>query len=156
MNKALKIIGSIFLVYIVVFSCNKLISSKLESDIENSPYWQHLNAKSELIQATSIINSKMPVIVDENTTVVKAEYLENENKFILYYQVTGLKKGDKTAEEINSFLQSIKSSQLETVKNNPNNKTFVKERVTFEYIYKDVNDSLFCSYQIEPNEYISN
>ncbi|WP_396154766.1 hypothetical protein [Flavobacterium macrobrachii] len=156
MNKALKIIGSIFLVYIIVFSCNKLISSKLKSDIDNSPYMQHLDAKSELRQATNIINSEMPVKVDDQTTVVKAEYLENENKFILYYQVTGFNKGDKTTEEMNSLIETLKSSQLDNVRNNPNNKTFVKERVTFEYIYKDVNDSIFCSYQIMPNEYISN
>ena len=155
MNKALKIIGSIFLVYIVVFSCNKLISSKLKSDINNSPYMQELNAKAELRQATNIINSEMPVKVDDQTTVVKAEYLESENKFILYYQVTGLKKGDKTTEEINSIRESLKSSQLDNVRNNPNNKTFVKEKVTFEYIYKDVKDSIFCSYQIVPNEYIT-
>jgi hypothetical protein len=155
MNRYLKIIGGVFLVYIIVFSCNKLISSKLKSDIDDSIYMQHENAKSELRIATNIINSEMPVKVDDQTTVVKAEYLENENKFILYYQVTGLKKGDKTTEEINSIIESLKSSQLDNVRNNPNNKTFVKERVTFEYIYKDVNDSLFCSYQILPSEYIS-
>lgn len=155
MNRYLKIIGGIFIVYIIVFSCNKLISSKLEADINDSLYMQHENAKSELRIATNIINSEMPVKVDDQTTVVKAEYQENENKFILYYQVTGLKKGDKTTEEINSIIESLKSSQLDNVRNNPNNKTFVKERVTFEYIYKDVNDSVFCSYQIVPNEYIS-
>ena len=116
---------------------------------------QHENAKSELRMATSTINSKMPVKVDDQTTVVRAEYQENENKFILYYQVTELKKGDKTAEEINSIIESLKSSQLDNIRNNPNNKTFVKERVTFEYIYNDLNDSLFFSYQIVPNEYIS-
>ena len=156
MKNIFKILGGIVLVYIVVFSCNKLISSKLKSDINNSPYMQELNAKSELRQATNIINSEMPIKLDDQTTAVKAEYIENENKFILYYQVTGLKKGDKTTEEINSLIQSLKSSQLDNVKKNPNNKTFVKEKVTFEYIYKDVNDSLFCSYQIVPNEYISN
>ena len=155
MNRYLKIIGGIFIVYIIVFSCNKLISSKLEADINDSLYMQHENAKSELRIATNIINSEMPVKVDDQTTVVKAEYLENENKFILYYQVTGLKKGDKTTEEINSIIKSLKSSQLDNVRNNPNNKTFIKERVTFEYIYKDLNDSLFCSYQILPSEYIS-
>ena len=57
---------------------------------------------------------------------------------------------------MNSLIETLKSSQLDNVRNNPNNKTFVKEKVTFEYIYKDVNDSIFCSYQIMPNEYISN
>lgn len=153
MNKVFKIIGSILLVYIVVFSCNKLASRKLVSDINHFSSQQEIDPKSEIRQTTDMINREMPIKVDEQTTVVKAEYQEKENKFILYYKVMGIKRGEKSTEELDSMIQSLKSSQLVTVKNHPNNKTFVKEKVTLEYIYKDVNDSVLFSYQITPNEY---
>ena len=155
----------ILMVIFVIYIIQHIVVTSLNESYENSE--AHKNAmhmmdvinksdsrKSEIIEAANIINSKMPVKIDDQTTAVKAEYLENENKLILYYKVTGFRKEDKTTEEINSIIESLKSSQLVNARENPNNETFVKERVTFEFIYKDLNDSIFCNYQILPSEYI--
>lgn len=154
MNKTFKILGGLVLIYIVVFSCNKIISNKIQSDINNSPVMETLDAKLEIEQVASIMNSSLPKTIDEQTTVTKVEYLDKENKLVYNYKITGLKKGDKSEIEIENIIQNLKVSQLNEIKNNPNNATFVKAKVTFEYIYKDVNSDLFCRYIIKPLEYI--
>jgi hypothetical protein len=154
MNKTFKILGGLVLIYIVVFSCNKIISSRAQSDINNSPVMETLGAKLEIEQVASIMNSSLPKTIDKQTTVTKIEYLDEENKLVYTYQITGLKMGDKSEIEIENIIQNLKGSQLNVIENNPNNATFVKAKVTFEYIYKDVNSNLFCSYIIKPSEYI--
>ena len=126
----------------------------MQSDINNSPVMETLDAKLEIEQVASIMNSSLPKTIDEQTTVTKVEYSDKENKLVYNYQITGLKKGDKSEIEIENIIQNLKVSQLNVIKNNPNNATFVKAKVTFEYIYKDVNSDLFCSYIIKPLEYI--
>ena len=154
MNKTFKILGGLVIIYIVVFSCNKMISSKAQSDINNSPVMETIRAKLEIEQVASIMNSGLPKTVDKQTTATKIEYLDKENKLVYNYQITGLKKGDKSETEIETIIQNLKASQLNYIKNNPNSTTFVKAKVTFEYIYIDVNSDLFCSYIIKPLEYI--
>lgn len=154
MNKIFKILGGLVLIYIVVFSCNKIISNKAQKDINNSPVMERLDAKLEIEQVASIMNSSLPKTIDEQTTVTKVEYLDQENKLVYNYQITGLKKGDKSDIEIENIIQNLKVSEINVIKNNPKNATFVKAKVTFEYIYKDVNSDLFCSYIIKPLEYI--
>lgn len=154
MNKTFKILGGLVLIYTIVFSCNKIISSRAQSDISNSPPMETMRANLEIEQVASIMNSSLPKAIDEQTTVTKVEYLDKENKLVYNYQITGLKKGDKSEKEIEDIIQNLKVSQLNVIDNNPNNATFVKARVTFEYIYKDVNSDLFCSYLIKPLEYI--
>lgn len=154
MNKTLKILGGLVLIYIVVFSCNKIISKKMQSDINNSPVMETLNTKLEIEQVVSIMNSSLPKAIDEQTTVTKVEYLDKENKLVYNYQITGLKKGDKSEMEIESLIQNLKESQIVSIKSNPDDATLIKAKVTFEYIYKDVNSDLFCSYIIKPVEYL--
>ncbi len=155
MIKTFKIIGVVVMVYITVFSCNKLISRKLEKDIEKSPAIEIITAKNEIKQVATIMNSRLPKRIDEITTATKAEYLEKENKFVLYYEVKGLKKKDKSEEQIGNIIRNLKTEQLNYINNNPNNKTFNKAKVTFEYIYNDINDDLFCSFKITPEEFIN-
>jgi hypothetical protein len=156
MNKTFKILGGLVLIYIVVFSCNKIISNKLQNDINNSPVIETLGTKHEIEQVVSIMNSSLPKAKDRQTTVTKVKYLDQENKLVYYYQITGLKKGDKSEVEIESIIHNLKESQIDVIKSNPDNATLIKAKVTFEYIYKDVNGDLFCSYMIKPVEYLNN
>ena len=48
MNKILKIIATILIIFVVIFSCNKMISSKLKEDINNSPAMESFGAKMEI------------------------------------------------------------------------------------------------------------
>ncbi|UFH36053.1 hypothetical protein [Flavobacterium acetivorans] len=154
MNKIFKILGGLLLIYIVFFSCNKIISSKMQNDINNSPVMETLDAKLEIEQVASIMNNSLPKTIDKQTTVTKVEYLDKENKLVYNYQITGLKKRDKSEVEIESIIQNLKESQIDVIKSNPDNATLIKAKVTFEYIYKDVNGDLFCSYMIKPVEYL--
>lgn len=154
MKKTLSILGTILIIYIIVFSCNKIISGTMRADINNSLAKSFIE-KQEIIKAKEYINSNAPIKIDENTTAVKAEYLENENKFSFYFLVKNLKKGDKTDKEINLIVQSLRDSDIKNLKNNPDQVAFVHQQVTLAYIYKDINDSIFCSYQILPKDYLS-
>jgi hypothetical protein len=149
MKKALKILGTILIIYIVVFSCNKLISSKLEEDINNSLAMENIRAKMEMKSVAEMMTKKLPQAVDLNTTAIKVEYLENENTLVFYYEVVNV-----TKEDFETKISSLKTNQIEFIKNNPNNSAYLKAEVTFKYIYSDSNATELGSCTILPNEYM--
>lgn len=149
MNKILKIIGGIVLVYIIVFSCNKIISNKVEKDINNSPVMEKISAKMEMENVAEMMTKNLPKTIDANTTATKVEYLENINKLIFYYEVNNISK-----EDVESKISDLKANQIQFIKNNPNNGAYLKAEVTFEYIYSDLNGAELGSYTILPNEYM--
>ena len=149
MSKVLKIIGGILLVYVVVFSCNKIISDKLENDIHNSPAIANIRAKMEMKSVAEMMTKKLPQAVDSNTTAIKVEYLENENTLVFYYEIVNV-----TKEDVETKISSLKTNQIEFIKNNPNNSDYLKAEVTFRYIYSDSNDTELGSYTILPIEYM--
>ena len=149
MSKVLKIIGGILLVYVVVFSCNKIISDKLENNIHNSPAMANIRAKIEMKSVAEMMTKKLPQAIDSNTTAIKVEYLENENTLVFYYEVVNV-----TKEDVETKISSLKTNQIEFIKNNPNNSEYLKAEVTFKYIYSDSNAIELGSYTILPNEYM--
>jgi hypothetical protein len=149
MNKILKIIGGIVLVYIIVFSCNKIISNKVEEDINNSPVMEKISAKMEMENVAEMMTKNLPKTIDSNTTATKVEYLESINKLIFYYEVNNVSK-----EDVESKISNLKANQIQFIKNNPNNGAYLKAEVTFEYIYSDSNGAELGSYTILPNEYM--
>lgn len=149
MKKILKIIGGIILIYVVVFSCNKLISNKLEKDISNSPTMEIIRAKMEIQNVAEMMTKNLPISIDENTTATKVEYLENINKLIFYYEVNNLSK-----EDVINNISSLKTEQIEFIQNNPNNRAYLKAEVTFKYVYTDGEGNELATYTILPNEYL--
>ncbi|HLF52559.1 tetratricopeptide repeat protein [Flavobacterium sp.] len=132
--------------------CIKLYCRDLKTS--NSTKIENAKVNLEIEKATSIINKDLPKKVDDLTTATKVEYIDKENRLVFYYEVTNLKKEDKSDIEMENIIQNLKTSQLNYIKNNPKNKTFVKAKATFEYIYNDIDGVLFCNYVINPSEYI--
>ena len=149
MSKVLKIIGGILLVYVVVFSCNKIISDKLENDIHNSPAIANIRAKMEMKSVAEMMTKKLPQAIDTNTTVIKVEYIENENTIVFYYEVNHV-----TKEVVETKISSLKTNQIEFIKTNPDNGVYIKAEVTFKYIYSNSKGEELGSYTILPNEYM--
>ncbi len=154
MNKTLKIIGFVIAGCLIMFTCNKLISEQQTDEVGKYPN-RVRNPVYEIRNTVSMINGDMPIKVNEKTTAMRVEYLEQENRFVLYYQVTGIKKGDLSKEEVDSTVQTLKRTKLEHTVNNPDNRTFIEQKVTFEYVYKDLNNDILYSFQITPHEYLS-
>lgn len=154
MKKIFKTIGIIIIAFIIVFSCNKILFNKHEEDVSNYPAMRTVSPVIEIKRTVDAINREMPIKVNEHTTAVRTEYLEKKNIFVLYYQLNDVKKGDLTEKEVDNIVQSLKAVKLEHTMSNPNNKTFVEQRVTFEYVYKDINEDVIYSFQIEPQEYL--
>lgn len=149
MSKILKIIGGIILIYVVVFSCNKLSFNRLDKKINNSPSMEIIKAKSEMKSVAEMMTKNLPQEVDANTNAIKVEYLEDENTLIFYFEVKNVNK-----EDVESKLSNLKTNQIEFIKNNPNNVVYLKAEVTFKYIYSDLNTNELGSYTILPNEYM--
>ena len=149
MSKVLKIIGSIVLIYVVVFSCNKIISDKLENDIHNSPAMANIGAKMEMKNVAEMMTKKLPQAIDTNTTAIKVEYLETENTIVYYYEVNHV-----TKEDVETKISSLKTNQIEFIKTNPDNGVYIKAEVTFKYIYSNSNGEELGSFTILPSEYM--
>ncbi len=150
MIRILKIVGVILVIYIVVFSCNKIISKKIEKDINKSPGMEYVRAIMEMKSVAETMNSKLPAQIDENTLLTNVEYSEDENKLIFNYTLN-----DVTKEEIQNVIMDLKSNQIEFIKNSPDNKAYLKAKVTFEYVYSDVNKNELGQYVIISNEYMN-
>lgn len=100
------------------------------------------------------INSTLPEDIDNYITLNKVVYHENDDKFVFHYTVKEFLKNNVSEEEQNASIQNFKSNHLDVAKNNPNKASFVKGRITFEYIYKNELDSTLFSYEIKPEDYI--
>lgn len=149
MKKFLKFIGILAVIYIIVFACNKILSKKIENDINNSSVMEKLRAQNEIEQATLIMNSYLPKIIDDKTTAKKIEYSIRENIMKYYFQIK-----DITKEELNNNFEKIKTEQINTIMSSSNNKSYIKAQVKFEYIYLDSAGKILGSFTILPNEYL--
>lgn len=149
MNKILKIIAAILITFVVIFSCNKMISSKLKEDINNSPAMESFSARMEIKNSAEMMSKELPQSVDENTIAIKIEYLQNDNLLVFYYEVKNI-----TKENIQTNISSLKSDQIEFIKTNPENGIYLKAEVAFKYIYSDSNGTELGSYTILPSEYM--
>lgn len=149
MNKILKIIATILIIFVVIFSCNKMISSKLKEDINNSPAMESFGAKMEIKNIAEMMSKQLPQSLDENTNAIKIEYLQNDNLLVFYYEVKNV-----TKEDIETNISSLKSDQIKFIKTNPDNSVYLKAEVAFKYIYSNSNGEELGSYTILPSEYM--
>jgi len=150
MKGILKIVGVILVIFIVVFSCNKIISKKIEKDINKSPSMEYVRAIMEMKSVAEIMNSNLPAQIDENTLLTNVEYSETDNKLIFRYTIN-----DVTKEEIQNVISDLKSNQIEFIKNSPENGAYLKAKVTFEYIYFDLDKNEIGQYIIIADEYMN-
>lgn len=149
MRNVLKILGIIFIIYIVVFACNKSISNNLENEINVSPVMEKVKAIREIEEVAKVMNSKMPISIDEQTTAVNAFYSSKHNELIFYYQIT-----DMTGQDLSKLLNEFKYEQINYIKNNPNNGAYLRAKVNFKYVYSDKDGKELGNYTINFNEYL--
>ncbi|OWP85316.1 hypothetical protein BWK59_00855 [Flavobacterium davisii] len=147
MKNPAKIVGIAIIAFIVIFSCNRIVSKTLEVDL-NKSIVDTMNAKNEVRNTIKTLSTSLPRTIDERTTISKVEYIEDENKVVFNYSLIGVEK-----EEVKSKITSLKTKQLIFIKENGDNQVFIKARVVFEYKYFDENANLLGEYQILPNEY---
>ena len=113
MNKILKIIATLLIILVVIFSCNKIISNNLEEDINNSPAMESFGAKMEIKNIAEIMSKQLPQSVDENTKAIKIEYLQNDNLLVFYYEVKNVTKEDIENKKIEAIkVQNISQEKI--------------------------------------------
>jgi len=153
MNKFLKIIGGIAVIYLILFSCIKLFSNKIESELNSpSPGMDNINLKMKIEDDAKNMNTVLPKLIDTRTELINVEYIFNIDKFVYNYKIIDILKEEINTEEITNLTSTLKKHQLETLKNNPNNSDYIKARTNFEYNYKDKNNVLILSFNILSNE----
>lgn len=125
----------------------------MEENINNSQAMENIRAnimaKTEMKSAVELMSKNLPKAIDTNTSLIKVEYLENENTLIFYYEVN-----NTTKENVETEISSLKNNQIEFIKNNPNNGAYLRAKVTFIYIYSDSNKTELGNYTILPKEYL--
>ncbi|WP_394773928.1 hypothetical protein [Flavobacterium sp.] len=153
MNKFLKIIGGIVIIYLILFSCIKLFSNKIKSELNApSPGMDNIKLKMKIENNAKNMNTVLPKLIDSRTELTNVEYIFNVDKFVYNYKIIDILKEKISTEEITNLTSTLKKSQLETLKNNPNNSDYIKTRTNFEYNYKDKNNVLIFSFNISSNE----
>lgn len=120
MKSFLKIIGSIIIVYVIVFSCNKIISNKLEKNINED--LKNINTASFTNQSfenkNSTLNCERELFFDSNNLCFPkienwkecridknlksdVDNLELNNKILAFYIPIGIYEKSKTEKIIN-------------------------------------------------------
>lgn len=149
MKKIFKFIGVLAIIYILFLIVTNLISKKIENNINNSSVMEKIRAQNEIEQATLLMNSYLPKMIDDKTTAKKVEYSINDNVVRYYFQLN-----DITKDELNNNLQNIKSEQINVIISSSNSKSYIIAQVKFEYNYLDSDGIQLGSFTILPNEYL--
>lgn len=156
MNKIYKITGIIVLIFFSVVIINKLLKNELiNKDTFVSLETKEVeNAKLDLKESVRKMNDLLPMRIDDNTTATKVEYLSNENKYVSYFEVSGVTNEDFDQVDIDDFKKNQRLKKIKLLKENPvKNKSFVTAKTTIESIFKFTNGVVLCSYKIYPDEY---
>lgn len=154
MKTTLKVIGGIILIYIIVYSCNSLISNTVDDHLQNSPVMEKINAQLEVKRVAGVLNQNLPTEVDEYTRLEGVIYDYDENLLTFQYTLNGLSLEDLGGGSTENVISNFKIDQISYIKSNPNNEVYLKAEVTYEYIYRDSQGKKMFSYKIEPSEYL--
>ena len=104
----------------------------------------------KMIEGVQIFNKELPKQVDFMTVMDSVKL--TRDKVLTYYYTADLQI--LSDEELEDFSFSrLKSSILENVTNDKDLGIFRKEKITFEYIYNDINGSILQQYMITPQMY---
>ena len=154
MKKILKYIGILLALYFTVLTCNTLISKKLdETNRENlKPFYEEQRAIRNVETVTKMLLDKLPLKNNDGNTLYKVEYIRDQRIMKYYYQSN---EDIKTLNqlEINIYQNGWKENLIQTMKANPNNKSFVTAKVTFICELIDLNGKEILMFEISPTEY---
>lgn len=111
------------------------------------------NALYTVRETAKQLKKQLPVNVGESSIVYNVEFDESKKDFITYYRETDLEKSELTQEDINFLKNMMRDNLLETAKNNPKNKAFVKAGVTLTFNYEDKYGNPLLNITLYPEEY---
>jgi hypothetical protein len=155
MKKALKIIGALTLIYLVIYSCNSILTNKLDSDIKKNlkPYNNKEVVENDVENTIKTLTQRLPINSGDGMNINKIEYLKSKNQVIYYYQTSEKVVSELTNEQIVNYKTQWKNNVIGTINNNPNNKSFVEAKVTFVYNLVDKNGTQILDFDIASSEY---
>ncbi|CAM4405170.1 hypothetical protein [Flavobacterium terrigena] len=155
MKQILKIVGIIILIYLAIYSFNKLLTKSLDSKIkeDSKEIFEKENSISDVESTIKTMNEKTPIDTGGGMQLNKVEFLKNKKEVIYNYQTLDKSIDDLTEEEISSYKTEWKGNVLKTINNNPNNVSFVKAKVSFVYKLGDKNGVSILDFKIEHSEY---
>src|SRR5690554_889785 len=111
------------------------------------------NALYTVRETAKQLKKQLPVNVRDSSIVYNVEFDESKKDFITYYRETDLEKSELTQEDINFLKNMMRDNLLETAKNNPKNKAFVKAGVTLTFNYEDKYGNPLLNITLYPEEY---
>jgi hypothetical protein len=112
-----------------------------------------LNAKREIKEASLIMNSKLPIKIDDITKAIIVNYDEKVNELSYYFIVENINASDIKELGIEEFIANGKISGIELIRNSPLNTNYLIAQLDFVFIYLTSNKKLICKYRITPEEY---
>ncbi len=134
--------GAVSLSAIVIF----LISAGIIQYIINSN--RDVTSKEYLMEVAEISNKDLPVMIDEQTELVKLEGIEGI--LVYHYRLPTIKPGQITStyliEQLSPSVTSNTCSIAETREN------FLDKGVTLRYIYNDLNNGEIARFDIEVSD----
>lgn len=155
MKNVLKIVGAILLVYIVVYSCNTIITKNLDNQIktDGKEFFEKDNAITDVERTVTSINNKTPFDTGGGLFVNDVEFLKDKNEVIYNYQTIEKSLTELSEEQITNYRTEWKNNVLKTITSNPNNASFVKAKVNFIYKLVDKTSVPILNFRIEHSEY---
>lgn len=112
-----------------------------------------IDAKKEIGEAAVILNGKMPIRIDNLTTVLIVNYDNVKNELAYFFKIDDYHNSEIYKQGIESFIKKSILSGVEFIRNNPNKKSYIIAQLDFVYIYLDKDKKLICKYRITPSDY---
>jgi len=103
----------------------------------------------QMMKAASEINKMCPIMVDKETRLDNAIALPN-NVFQYNYTLINIEKDNINISELKEYL---KPNILNTIKTNPDLKSFREHKTTMSYNYKDKNNVFLFKLSFTPEQY---
>lgn len=138
MKKILITIGTVILILIVI----NIISEVIESEVKDEYY--------DVMMTVEQTKLDLPLKTGEGMTL---NNIELAGKIIKYSYKTNNDINNMSKDEIKNYENQWKQNVINVIKNNPKNKSFAHENITFHYFLVDKNDKPLLDFEILPIDY---
>lgn len=154
MKRILKIIVIALIILLTIKTITYIINSQLkkEIDLDLKPYFEAINAEEDVISSVKIMKAKIPMQVPGNMIIYDINY-DKKNGVMNYYYKTLQNKNEFNNDEVETYKQNWKQNTINTMKNNPYNKSFIITEVDFIYNLVDINNSTVLTFNVNHQEY---
>lgn len=154
-NKIFNYIGIIILIALTIYTCNSLISKKLEqkSNEDLKPYFEEQNALKDVLGSIDKIKNRLPIDIGGGIYLNEVEFIKDKRLVKYIYKSEELNLNELTSVDISNFRQEWKQNTLLTMKDNPENLSFVNAEINFDYILFDKENKEILRFNINSSEY---